>query len=820
MSDLKYAFRSLAKTPGFTAVAVVTLALGIGANTAIFSVVNSVLLAPPPFRDMDRLAMIWQTDRASGTTREPASIPDYDDFRRMSKTFAGMAAFAGADVNVTPDTGDPFRLAAVAATHEFLPLLGVQPIAGRTFTASEDRPGATRVAIIGERLWERRYGRDPNLSRHAIRLNDVPHAIVGVVPGAADFGVLQILAAAAYGRSFADRGRVDVDVWLPLRADPKTASRDNHPIFVMGRLAPAIAMQAAHEEMTRVAADLERTYPGSNEARGAFVEPLGDVVLGPIRPALYVLLAAVALVLLVACVNVVNLLLARSASRARDVAVRTALGAGTWRLVRQYLAEGLVLSLAAAVVGLVLARWVLDLLVALAPASIPRVANVAIDLPVLAATLAAAVLVALAVSVVPALQARGVPVHSTLKAETGRTASAGRARRRAQSALVVVQVSLAIVLAIGAGLLIKSFWHLRRVDPGFRTEGVLKLEYQLPESRYLQRRVEFPNWPTVRRFHDQLLGRVAAAPGVAAVAVTGDHPLAAGFTNSFVVVGRETEARDWPEISVRRISAGYARVVGLELVRGRHVRDSDTPQTAPVILINESARRMFFPKHDPIGQQIAFWGTRRTIVGVVGNEKIHGLEKATPPAAYVPFNQAPFGGTLLVRVAGDPIAVAPAIRQIFRDIDPALPVFGIEPLRETVAASMAERRFTMLLLGAFAALTLLLAALGVYGVLSYGVTQRTTEIGVRMALGARPGSVLRLVIGQGLMLVVGGVAVGIAGALVLTRLLSTLLFGIRPTDPLAFAAAPILLILTAIVASYLPARRASRVDPGVALRAQ
>jgi putative ABC transport system permease protein len=820
MSDLRYAFRSLAKSPGFTTVAVVTLALGIGANTAIFSVVNGVLLAPPPFRDMDRLAMIWQTDRASGTTREPASIPDYVDFQRMSKTFQGMAAFTGADVNVTPASGDPFRIAALAATHQFLPLVGIQPLAGRAFTADEDKPGATRVAIISERLWEREFQRDPNLARQALRLNEVPHAIVGVVPDDADFGVLQILSAAAYGRSFADRGRVDVDIWLPLRADPRTASRDNHPIFVMGRLAPGVGAGAAHDEMTRIGADLERTYPDSNEARGAVVEPLADVVLGPIRPALYVLLAAVGLVLLVACVNVVNLLLARSAARARDVAVRTALGAGVWRLVRQYLAEGAVLSLAAAAVGLLFARWVLDLLVALAPASIPRVANVTIDLPVLGATLAIALLIATAVAIVPALQARRVQVHSMLKAETGRTASAGRVRRRVQSALVIVQVSLAIVLSIGAGLLIKSFWHVRHVDPGFRAEGVLKLEYQLPESRYLQRRVEFPNWPTVRRFHDELLERVRALPQVNAVGVTGDHPLAAGFTNSFVVVGREAEARDWPEISVRRVSGDYPRVVGLALLSGRHLRDSDTTQTTPVVAINETARRMFFAKQDPIGQQIAFWGTRRTVVGVVANEKIHGFEKATPPAAYVPFNQAPFGGTLLVRVDGDPAAAAASIRAVFRDLDPALAVFGVEPLRQTVAESMAERRFTMLLLGSFAALTLLLSALGIYGVLSYGVTQRTSEIGVRMALGAQPGSVLRLIIGQGVTLVAAGLAVGIVGALLLTRLLATLLFGITPTDPLTFAAAPLVLILTAIVASYLPARRAARVDPVVALRTE
>jgi len=819
LTDLRLAFRGLRRVPAFAAVIVATLALGIGANTAIFSVVNGVLLAPPPFREMNRLAMIWQTDRASGTTREPASIPDYADFQRLARTFEAAAAFTGADVNVTPGTGDPFRVAALAVTHPFIPLIGIQPLAGRTFTVEEDKPGAARVAIIGERLWEREFGRDVDLSRHSIRLNEVPHAIVGVMPRSADFGVLQILSAAAYSRSFADRGRVDVDIWLPLRANPQTASRDNHPIFVMGRLAAGVPLTAAREEMSRIAADLERAYPGSNEARGAFVEPLADVVLGPVKPALMVLLGAVGLLLVIASVNVMNLLLARSTARAREVAVRTALGAGTWRLVRQFVAEGLVLSAAGAGLGLLVARWVLDLLLTLAPASIPRVANATIDLRVLAATLAVTLLVALGIGLVPALQARRVNVQNTLKTETGR-AVFSLARRRVQSALVVVQVTLAMMLTIGAGLLINSFWHLYSVDPGFRAEGVVKFEYQLPSTRYPQRFQDYPAWPEVRRFHDELLRRTGALPQVDAVALAGDHPLAAGFTNSFVVVGREAEARNWPEISVRRVSAGYPQVVGLALVGGRHLRDSDNVQAPPVAVINETARRMFFTNRDPIGQQVEFWGTPRTIVGIVANEKIHGLADATPPALYVPLDQGPIGGTLLVHVTGDMRTATSAIRSIFREIDPALAVFGVEPLRQTVAESLAERRFTMLLLGSLAALALLLAALGVYGVLSYGVAQRTGDIGIRMALGAEPGSVLRLIIVEGLVLIGAGLGAGTLGAALLTRLLRTLLYGVTPTDPLTFAAAVVVLTLTAVAASYLPARRASKLDPIAALRAE
>jgi len=571
--------------------------------------------------------------------------------------------------------------------------------------------------------------------------------------------------------------------------------------------------------MSRIAADLERAYPGSNEARGAFVEPLADVVLGPVKPALMVLLGAVGLLLVIASVNVMNLLLARSTARAREVAVRTALGAGTWRLVRQFVAEGLVLSAAGAGLGLLVARWVLDLLLTLAPASIPRVANATIDLRVLAATLAVTLLVALGIGLVPALQARRVNVQNTLKTETGR-AVFSLARRRVQSALVVVQVTLAMMLTIGAGLLINSFWHLYSVDPGFRAEGVVKFEYQLPSTRYPQRFQDYPAWPEVRRFHDELLRRTGALPQVDAVALAGDHPLAAGFTNSFVVVGREAEARNWPEISVRRVSAGYPQVVGLALVGGRHLRDSDNVQAPPVAVINETARRMFFTNRDPIGQQVEFWGTRRTIVGIVANEKIHGLADATPPALYVPLDQGPIGGTLLVHVTGDMRTATSAIRSIFREIDPALAVFGVEPLRQTVAESLAERRFTMLLLGSLAALALLLAALGVYGVLSYGVAQRTGDIGIRMALGAEPGSVLRLIIVEGLVLIGAGLGAGTLGAALLTRLLRTLLYGVTPTDPLTFAAAVVVLTLTAVAASYLPARRASKLDPIAALRAE
>lgn len=817
--DARYAIRTLIKYPAFSLTVIATLALGVGANLAILSVINGVLLKPAPFPDADRIVMVWQTDRASGTTREPGSIPDFADVRRMTTTLDGLAAFTGADVNVTPASGDdPYRLAALAVTHDFLPLLGIAPAAGRAFSVEEDRPGAARVAIISEALWERQFSRDPNITSQSIRLNEVPHAIVGVVPRSADFGVLQILSAAAYGRAFADRGRVGVDVWLPLRADPAAASRDNHPIFMIGRRAIGIPIETARDEMTRLAADLERDFPASNEARGMFVEPLDAIVLAPIRPAFYLLLAGVGLLLVVAYANVLNLLFVHFAARAREVAVRTALGAGIARLVRQFTVEGLVLSGCALAVAVPFAYWALGVLIALAPAGIPRIDTATMDLPVLAAASGLTVIMALGAGIVPLLQARRLDVQDTLKREAGRTASGGRSAHRVRSALVVVQISLAVMLLIGAGLLLSSFWHVRAIDPGFQASGVLKAEYQLPANRYPQQRQDFPNWTSVKRFHDELLRRASRIPNVEAAAVAAFHPLAAGFTNSFAVVGREAEARNWPEITQRTVSADYARVTGLPLLAGRHLRDADGARAPLAVLINDAARRQFFVSQDPVGQRLAFWGRQWNIVGVVGDEKMHGLTSDAPPAVYISFNQALNANALLVRVNGDPASVAGDVRAIFREIDPALAVFGIEPLERTVTESLAERRFTMVLLGSFALLTLSLALVGVYGALSYSVAQRRREIGVRLAFGAAPGRVLRLVLGEGLALASMGLIAGTAAAWLLTRLMANLLFGVTPTDPLTFSTAPLGLIAAVLASAYLPARRASKVDPLVALR--
>lgn len=824
VQDLRYAVRQLVRSPGFTVVAVLTLGLGIGANTAIFSVVDGVLLRPTPFADAERLTMVWETDRKSGTTREPASVPDFLDFQRLSRRFQQLAAFAAIELNLTPDRGDPTRLAALAVSHEFLPVLGLHPVLGRVFTAEEDAPGSrASVVLISEELWDRLWRRDPRALGRTIRIDDRPLTVIGVLPAGADFGTLQILRAAAYSRGFADRGGgIRVDVWLPLAADPSTLPRDTHPIFVVGRLASGAPLADARQEMTAIAADLERTYP-VNDARGVTIEPLPAVVFGPVKPALFVLLGAVALVLLVACANVANLLLARGTARTREVVVRIALGASTTRLARLFLIESAVLTVAGAALGVLLAVQGVDWLKALAPAHLPRVAAVGMNANVLLATLAVSVVVALAFGLLPLLQTRQRDPQAALHGESSRWGTAGREQRRLRSGFVVAELALAVTLMIGAGLLIKSLWRLGRVDPGFQTAGVLKAEYQLPASRYPRDFAKWPQWPEQRRFNEELQRQLTGLPGVRAVAIAGSHPLDAGATSSIQVVGREAEAADWPEPSLRFVTPSYFETVQLPLMAGRRLESLDDVDAAPVVVINEAARRRFFPTQDPLGQRIALWGAQRLVVGVVGNERFHGLAAATPPGLYLPLAQVPSGGgghSILIRLEGDPTAFTATLRRAMRDLDPALPLFGVEPLARTLSNSLGQERFTMTLLALFAVVALFLAVIGVHGVLSYTVAQRTREIGIRIALGADPGRVRRLVVGQGAALAAGGLALGLVAAIAVTRVLTALLYGVSARDPAVFLGVPFTMGAVALAASALAARRATHVDPMVSLRTE
>ena len=742
------------------------------------------------------------------------------DFQQRSRRIDQFAGLVAGEVTLTPDAGEPTRLAALSLTHGFLPLVGVTPLVGRSFTEDDDRVGGPPVMLISERLWERVFQRDPAVFGRTLRLDDVPRSVIGVVPSGADFGILQILSAADYSRGFADRDpRSQVDIFLPLQADAKQLVRDTHPLLLMGGWRRARRSASAQDELAAIAADLERAYP-ENKARGVFIEPVRTVIFGPTRPALLVLLAAVGLVLLIACVNVANLLLARGTGRRREVAVRSALGAGTPQLARQFIVENLLLTSVSAALGIVVAFVGLRLLLALAPPEVPRLGSVAIDLRVL--------LVALVVSVIVGDRLR----CAARAAVTSDRPSIGPQHRRcprcdqqprrplARGALVVAEIALAVVLLIGAGLLIKSVWRLQQVDPGFDASGVLKAEFELPASRYPFNFRDWPDIQAIHRFNAALLSRAAALPGVESVAIAGSHPLSAGFTNSFAIVGREAESRDFPEMSMRGVTPGYFRTVRLRLVRGRLLQDSDVTRGPPVVVINEAAADRLFAGRDPVGQQLAFWGVTWTIVGVVGNEKFHGITKAAPIAAYASLAQAPARGgqSLLVRTTGDPSALAGAVRAAIGEIDPALAIFGVEPLAETLSASIGTERFLRLVLVIFAALALVLAAIGIHGVLSYAVAQRTREIGIRIALGASSRGVTRLVLGQGLLLTLSGLGVGIVLAAVVARSLAGLLFGVQPTDPATFAGSLAVLAVVAAIAIWLPARRAVRVDPILAIR--
>ncbi len=820
--DFRYSLRLLARAPGFAAAAILTLALGIGATTAIFSVLDTVLVRKPPFAEAQRLAMVWETDRASSTTREPASYPDYLDFKARSQHFAQLAAVNAGEVNLTPSQGggDPIRLARLAVTHEFIALLGIPPRLGRAFTPEEDRVGGPSVVMISERVWERDFRRAPAVIGQTLRLNERPYSIIGVMPNEADFGIMQMLTLAAYSRGFADRDRASrVDAWFPLQQSAETLPRDTHPIFVLGRLKPASSIDLAQQEMTSIAADLERQY-ASNADRGVFIESVDDVLFKRVRPGLWLLLGAVALVLLIACVNVANLLLARGTARLREVALRSALGAQRQRLARQFAVENIVLTVGAALLGVVLAVAGLRVLISLAPPEIPRLAEAGLNLRLLGGAVALSVIIGLVFGMLPIMQARRLDIQGALKAEESRGATAGRGSHLVRSALVVAEVALACVLVVGAGLLLKSFWTVQRVDPGFDASNVVKAEFQLPSSRYPVNFQVFPNFVEMHRFNAELRRRAEALPGVEAVALAGNHPLDAGFTNSFVIVGREAESRNYPEISVRRVTGSYFNTVRLALRRGQTYGDVE-PTAPAVAVINETAARDFFDKSEPIGQQIAFWGARRSILGVVADEKIHGLTSATPPAIYVPLQQTPSANgaeTILVRMTSSPAAAGNALRSVVREVDPGLALFGVEPLEETLSNSIQQRRFVMLLLGLFAALAVVLAIVGIHGVLSYTVRQRQHEIGIRMALGASPQRVTRLVLTYGARLAALGIVLGILGAVLLTRFLATLLFGVTTTDATTMIAAVFLLTAAALLATYLPVRNAVKIDPMESVR--
>jgi putative ABC transport system permease protein len=797
-ADIRFGLRSLRSAPATTAIALLALALGIGANTAIFSVVNGVLLTPLPYPRPERLVLLMASNPKAGFPRFSLSPPDFDDYRSQSRSFEGVAATALGSVNLT-GRGEPEVLDEARVTADFFPVLRLRPFLGRTFRPEEDLPANNHVALLSYGLWQRRFGADPKRVGQSLFLDGVSYTVVGVAPPGFDY----------------PRKR---DIWVPLTLDPAKQSRGGHFLLGVARLRPGVSVGQARSEVSGIAARLEKQYPDSNDGWTALVLPLQEVIVEKIRPALLVLLWVVAAVLLIACLNVANLLLARLAARGREISIRTALGAGRGRLARQLLTESVLLSLLGGALGLLLAYWGTRALVALNPAAIPQAEAIGLDSRVLVFTLALSVAAGLFFGLFPALHDPGAGLHESLK-EGGRAMSGGRRGRFARQFLALVEVAVALVLLVMAGVLLRSFSRLSSVDPGFRPAGVLTLDLSPSATKY-------PDPTRLALFYRDLLGRVSTLPGVERAATVYPLPLSGrSFFLAFGVFGRPSSPSHPESATVRRVSAEYFRTLNVRLVRGRVFDDRDAIESPKVAIVNERMAQTIWPHVDPVGQRVTFddpnqkGATWMTVVGVVGDVKQQALSDEPTFEVYEPQLQDPeIAATLVVRSAGDPAALAASIRRTVLGLDPDLPVYRVRTLSAVVDESLAQNRLSTVLLGLFAGLALVLAAVGVYGVISYSVTQRTHEMGIRMALGALRADVLRLVIRQGMGLVGIGLLVGLLGAFFATRVLAGLVFGISTQDPVTFVAVPGLLALVALLANYVPARRATQVDPQIALR--
>jgi putative ABC transport system permease protein len=791
----------LYKNPGFTAVALLALALGIGANTAIFSVVNSVLLRPLSYGDPSRLVMIWQNhQQRGGPEREWASPADFRDYQEQTKSFDHITAFLGWGPTLTGQ-GEPEDLQGAAVSHHTFAMLGVQPALGRTFTQEEDRPGAEKVVVLSHQLWTRRFDSDPAIIGKSIALSDESYTVVGVMPRGFTFPILnnteifRTVKPAIATLQGCDRGCVILRLIAKLKSD--------------------VPIEAARSEMNAIAAQTAERYPESNKGVGTTLIPLQEQLVGDVRPAMLVLLGAVGLVLLIACANVANLLLARAAAREKEVAIRAALGARRSRLIRQHLTESLTLALLGGTLGLILAFWMVDLLVSFAPKGTPRLNEIAIDPMVLAFTCGIALFTGIAFGLAPAVLSSKTNLTNALK-EGGRDTGATTRGARIRSALVVFEVALALMLLIGAGLLIKSFVNLQHIDPGFNFRSALRVDVSLPRTRYPAR-----NQPAA--FYKQLIDRIAALPGVQSAGAISRLPLSGGGTDSaFAIEGQPpAEPGHQPVAWYSSVTPDYFRTMGIRLIKGRGPSESDNAESPKVVFVSETMVRRYFPGEDPIGKRLLFGTDKREIVGIVSDVNHFGLTQDPRPTMYFPHAQSPGRGmSVVVRTAGNPLALVSSIRNQVLSLDQNLATSNVMTLEELVGSSLAEPRFTLLLLGAFAGVALVLSAIGVYGVVSYSVSQRAHEIGVRMALGAQVSDVLKLVIGQGMMLVLGGVAAGLVAAFALSRVMSTLLYGVSPTDLMTFAATSVILAGVALGACFIPGRRAARLDPMESLRCE
>jgi putative ABC transport system permease protein len=812
-SDLRYAWRLLRRSPGFTLVSILTLALGIGANTALFSVVNAVLLRPLPYSDPDRLAVVWHENRPRGLDEDPLAYETFLDLVRGTREFEALAGLSPRwNMVVSTDEG-PEEVPGLFVSASLFPMLGVEPMFGRGFLESEDQKGGTPVAVVSARFWQQRFGRDGDLSGKTIVLNGVSTPIVGVLPPAFRF----LVGLATPPAALQARGVPDVDIYMPLGQNPIVGrGRGVRWVTVAGRLAPRSTLDAARAEMSGITAQLAREYPASNADFGARVVPLVEEVVGEVRPAMLMLLGAVGLLLLIACANVANLLLGRATARERELAIRAALGSSRGRLVRQLLTESVVLALAGGAVGIVLAWWAVDLVRAAGPADLPRLEEAGLDPVVLIFTFAISLVTGALFGTAPALTASGHRVSEGLK-DGGRTSASGR-KGRLRQAFVVTEVALALVLLVGAGLLINSFARLMGVDPGFDPRRVLTLMVGIGGQRFAEDAAR-------RVFFERLFETIGALPGVEAVGGATRLPLGSGVTTRLEIEGRGTPEGERPELEFRRASAGYFDAMSIPLVKGRLFGAEDRPDAPLVALVNQSAVERLWPGEEVIGTRVRIGGSATqpwlTIVGVIGDVKHFGLDKAAAPELYIPFSQAPPTGPLLaIKTTADPAALIPAVRREIRTLEPTAVISSIATMETRVSLSVSQRRFNTWLIGLFAGLALTLAGVGIYGVMSYAVSQRFQEIGIRMALGANPADILRLVVGEGMGLTLAGVSIGLVASLSVTRLLATLLFGIGPTDPLTIASVAAVLVGVAVLACYVPARRATRTDPLRAIRAE
>jgi predicted permease len=809
MQDFRYALRQLRKSPSFAAVAVLTLALGIGANTAIFSVVNGILLRPLAYKDPDRLVRIWHVPPSKSFPGIPTfsvSAANYIDWQSQNHVFEQMTIYSYKSFTLT-GSEKPEQLDAGAVSSTFFSTLGVQPLFGRVFLPEEDHPGKANVVILSHKFWQTHYGKNADVVGRNIHLDGQAYLIAGVMP--ADFRLPDY-----------------AQLWTPLAwTDPERAVRGEHHYVVMARLKPEVDLQQAQAEMNTISSRLERQYPEDDKGWGALVRPLHADMVGDVRPALLVLLGSVAFVLLIACVNVANLTLAKTFSRQKEFAIRTAMGASASRVLRQILVESVLLSLTGGAIGLIYAHFGVRLIMAFLADKVPHAVEVGLDISVLLFTVVISVLTGVLAGVLPGLRLSRPNVNQALKQGLGRT-DADSSGHNTRGILVVAEVALSLVLLFGAGLMIRSFQQLQRVNPGFDADNVMTMSLAVAGAK-------FPSPVQQTAFYEQVLYRVRSLPGVESAGVIDDVPLNGnGSHQPIAIEGRPTQAMaDQPEVDVRLASPGYMKSMRIPIVRGRDFNDSDVAGRPAVILISESMAREFWAGQDPIGKRLTmtfFPGVVREIVGVVGDVKIDGLDQTRPSATlYVPASQvsegfagqwSSFPMTLVVRTANNPGGIASATTNAVHEVDPELPVRDVLTMNEVMANSVAQQRFNMMLLGAFGILALFLAAIGIYSVLSYSVRRRVQEIGIRLALGARLADVLRMVVVEGMRPVLFGVVLGIAGAFALGRLLASLVYAVRPTDPLTFFGSAVLLALISLLACMIPAYRAARVDPLAALR--